>query len=62
MGFIDDQNGLLLFSIDFDENAPEGFGKQGDGEGTGLDLKGSRICLRSSRMVPVLAVTGMIRY
>jgi len=42
VGFIDDQNGLLLFGIDFDENAPEGFGEQSDGEGTGLDLKGKQ--------------------
>jgi hypothetical protein len=63
VGFIEDQDGLLFFGDDFAEEASEGFGQEGDGEATRLYLERERrICLRSSRIVPVLAVTGIIRY
>jgi hypothetical protein len=33
---------LLLFGSDFGEKASEGFGEEGDGEGTGLHLEGEQ--------------------
>ncbi len=40
VGFIDDQDRLLLFSGDFGEKTSEGLGQEGNGEGTGLHMEG----------------------
>ena len=40
VGFIDDQDRLLFFGGDFGEETSEGFGEEGDGEGTGFHLEG----------------------
>jgi len=42
VGFIDDQDRLLFFGGDFGEETSEGFGEEGDGEGTGLHLEGEQ--------------------
>jgi len=40
VGFIDDQDGALLFGSDFREKATEGVSEERDGERTGLHLEG----------------------
>ena len=42
VGFIDDQDRLLLFGGDFGEKTSEGLGQEGNGEGTGLHLEGEQ--------------------
>jgi len=42
VGFIDNEDGLLLFGGDFGEKSSEGFGQEGDGEGTRFDLEGEQ--------------------
>lgn len=42
VGFIDNEDGLLLFGGDFGEKGSEGFGQEGDGEGTRFDLEGEQ--------------------
>jgi len=62
VGFINDQDRSLFFCIDFEQYGPEGFGQKVMERERDSTWRESRICLRSSRIVPVLAVTGMIRY
>jgi hypothetical protein len=40
VGFINDQDGCCFLGGDFREDSSEGFGQEGDGEGTRLDLEG----------------------
>jgi hypothetical protein len=40
VSFIQDQDGLLFFADDFGEKSSEGFGQEGNGEGSGLHLEG----------------------
>jgi len=42
VGFVNDQDGLLFLGGHFGDNPPEGFGQEGDGEATGLNLKGQQ--------------------
>ena len=42
VGFIDDEDGLLLFNRDFGEKTPKGLGEEGDGKGTRLHLEGEQ--------------------
>ena len=42
VGFINDQDRSLFFGSDFGDKTTESFGEKGDGEATGLDLKGKQ--------------------
>jgi hypothetical protein len=48
----------LFFCIDFAENASEDFGEEGDGEGTGLDLKGEQDLLEQFEDGPGVGGNG----
>ncbi len=46
VGFINDQDRSLFFGSDFGDKTTESFGEKGDGEATGLDLKGKQDLLK----------------
>ena len=58
VSFINDQDGSLFFRIDFEQDGPEGFGQKGDGEGTGLDLKGKQDLLEEFEDSPGVGGDG----
>ena len=48
----------MFFRIDFEQYGPEGFAQKGDGEGTGLDLKGKQDLLEEFENRPGVGSNG----